>query len=132
MRVPECPKQTLRKINALHLSAVKQKHALLWHWTTVNQLKACSMNNSPQLFKKIPIYAPQMTENSPFKLFLSSNLSISFGDKETGEIKQMFLGFSFINEHFPSQKTAFVDLGKSHSALAYGNEINLVSWCGRG
>lgn len=43
------------------------------------------------------------------------------------EKKQMFLRFSFINEHFPSQKTAFVDLGKSHSTLAYGNEINPVS-----
>ncbi len=69
-----------------------------------------------------------MAKKPPFKLFLSSNLSISSEDKENGEKKQMFLGFSFINEHFPSQKTAFVDLGKSHSALAYGNEINLVSW----
>lgn len=81
------------------------------------------MNNSLSLFS---MYTPEKTE-TPFQFFCHQ-ISPSLLEIKKMEKKQMFLGFSFINEHFPSRKTAFVDLGKSHSALAYGNEINLVSW----
>lgn len=43
-----------------------------------------------------------MAKKPPFKLFLSSNRSISSGDKE--KKKQMFLCLSFINEHFSLKK----------------------------
>lgn len=53
----------------------------------VNQLKACTMNNS-SLFcflLETLIYAPEMAKKQHFKQFLSSNLSISSEDKENGE-----------------------------------------------
>lgn len=82
-----------------------EKQPPLWRWTTVNQLKACSMNNSSLLFFwETSIYAPEIAKEPPFKLFLSSNLSISSGDKENGEKNRCSWAFHSLMSIFPLKK----------------------------